>query len=94
MSIVSQTARHLAGEVYHIPLTVIDVEFQFDRAKYTVYYCSDGRVDFRELVRELVNKFKIRVWMQSIAPSAANLASATVSTVTSKEDSSDSGDSL
>ena len=90
-----QTARQLAGEEYNIPLIVVDVEMQFDRAKYTVYYVSDGRVDFRELVRELVNRYKIRVWMQQVAGTAANVASQhSVNTATTAEERSDSGESL
>ncbi len=40
-------------------MTVVDVEYQFDRHKITIYYDSPLRIDFRELVRDLFSSFKV-----------------------------------
>ncbi|HID97193.1 MAG TPA: hypothetical protein EYP57_03255 [Thermodesulfobacteriaceae bacterium] len=42
------------------------VESYFDSSKIVFYYSSDGRVDFRELVRDLVNRLRTRVEMRQI----------------------------
>jgi hypothetical protein len=55
---------HLASVKYNLPLEIVDTEYQFDRQKLTVYYISEGRVDFRELVKELNATYKTRVWMK------------------------------
>lgn len=47
-------------------MTVVDVEYQFDRHKITIYYDSPVRIDFRELVRDLFSSFKARIWMKKI----------------------------
>jgi cell fate regulator YaaT (PSP1 superfamily) len=43
-----------------------DVEFQGDGRKCTFYYTSDGRVDFRELIRHYARDFKVKVEMRQI----------------------------
>lgn len=43
-----------------------DVEYQGDGSKATFYYTADDRVDFRELIRELADAFKIRIEMRQI----------------------------
>jgi cell fate regulator YaaT (PSP1 superfamily) len=43
-----------------------DVEFQGDNTKATFYYIADNRVDFRELIKVLADKYKIRVEMRQI----------------------------
>ncbi len=62
---------HLAGTVYKLPMTVKGVEFQFDCTKLTVYYESHGRVEFRELVKELYAVYKTRIWLQKVDASFA-----------------------
>lgn len=52
-------------------ITIADVEFQFDRNKLTVIFASEGRIDFRELVRDMFSFFRIRIWMQKVSPSEA-----------------------
>lgn len=65
-----QLCRHLA-QVRHIPITVAAAEMQFDRKKLTIIFSSDRRVDFRELVRDMFQAFKTRIWMQKVSPSEA-----------------------
>jgi cell fate regulator YaaT (PSP1 superfamily) len=75
----------LNASTYHIKLTFLDAEFQYDRHKLTVYYTSEKRVDFRELVRDLFAKYKSRIWMKKVnnvndyyaSKSFANMALAT-----------------
>ena len=54
-----------------LQITIADVEFQFDRNKLTVIFASEGRVDFRELVRDMFSFFRVRIWMQKVSPSEA-----------------------
>lgn len=44
----------------------MDVEFQYDRKKLTIYYYSNSRVDFRSFVKELYSIFYARIWMENI----------------------------
>ena len=49
-----------------LPMNVIDAEYQFDRHKLTFFFEASGRVDFRELVRDLFSIYKTRIWMQQV----------------------------
>jgi len=43
-----------------------DVEYQGDKTKAIFYYIADERVDFRQLIKDLADRFKIRVEMRQI----------------------------
>jgi len=58
-------ARHKAQE-HGLRMAVVDAEFQFDGRKLTLHYTADGRVDFRELVRELYKQYRVRIWMSLV----------------------------
>ncbi len=58
--------RELAHQKYHLPLTLHDCVYQFDRQKLTFFYSSEVRIDFREIVRELFTKYHTRIWMHEI----------------------------
>ena len=45
-----------------------DVEIQFDGSKMIFYYTADGRVDFRQLVKELAATFRTWIEMRQISP--------------------------
>lgn len=49
-----------------LPMSVVDAEYQFDRHKLTFFFEAEGRVDFRELVRDLFSMYKTRIWMQQL----------------------------
>ncbi|MCK4667245.1 stage 0 sporulation protein [Candidatus Dependentiae bacterium] len=49
-----------------LAMKLIDVEYNYDRTKGIFYYTADGRIDFRELVKELAFKFKTRIEMKQI----------------------------
>ena len=54
-----------------LPMNVVDAEYQFDRNKLTFFFQAEGRVDFRELVRDLFSLYKTRIWMQQIDKAGA-----------------------
>ena len=49
-----------------LPMTVVDAEYQYDRNKLTFFFQAEGRIDFRELVRDLFSMYKTRIWMQQL----------------------------
>jgi hypothetical protein len=49
-----------------LPMHVVDAEYQFDRHKLTFFFEAEGRIDFRELVRDLFSMYKTRIWMQQL----------------------------
>ena len=49
-----------------LDMKVGDVQYQADLKKATFYYTADGRVDFRELVRNYAKEFRIKVEMRQI----------------------------
>jgi len=51
---------------YKLAMKLVDAEYSFDKKKIVFYFTSDGRVDFRELVKELAKIFKIRIEMRQI----------------------------
>lgn len=56
------------GHIAHLGLDMklVDVEMTFDRNKLIFYFTSDGRVDFRELVKELAAAFRTRIELRQI----------------------------
>jgi len=50
----------------HLPMKLIDAEFSFDRSKIMFYFTAEGRVDFRDLVKDLANVFKTRIELKQI----------------------------
>jgi len=49
-----------------LPMQLVDVEHIFGGERVVVYYLADGRVDFRELVRQLAGEFQTRIEMRQI----------------------------
>ena len=49
-----------------LPMCLVSVECLFDENKIMVYFTADGRVDFRELVKDMVGKFRTRIEMRQI----------------------------
>ncbi len=49
-----------------LPMKLVDVEYTFDGSKLIFYFTSDGRVDFRELVKDLAAHFRIRIELRQI----------------------------
>ncbi|MBS3811687.1 MAG: stage 0 sporulation family protein [Halanaerobiales bacterium] len=53
-------------EEHGLPMKLIDVEYTFDHNKVIFYFTADGRVDFRELVKDLARIFKTRIELRQI----------------------------
>lgn len=51
---------------HHLVMKLIDVEYTFDNSKIIFYFTADGRVDFRELVKDLAGVFKMRIELRQI----------------------------
>ena len=47
-------------------MKLIDVEYTFDNSKVVFYFTADGRVDFRELVKDLAGVLKMRIELRQI----------------------------
>lgn len=50
----------------NLQMKISDVEYQADLSKATFYYTAEGRVDFRQLIKDMAEEFKIRVEMRQI----------------------------
>ncbi len=51
---------------HKLEMTLIDVEFKFDNSKVLFYFTADGRIDFRELVKDLASIFRTRIELRQI----------------------------
>lgn len=51
---------------HKLDMTLTDVEFKFDNSKVLFYFTADGRIDFRDLVKDLAAIFKTRIELRQI----------------------------
>ena len=51
---------------HKLDMNLVDVEYTFDRNKIIFYFTADGRVDFRNLVKDLASVFKTRIELRQI----------------------------
>ena len=51
---------------HKLDMTLTDVEFKFDNSKILFYFTADGRIDFRELVKDLAAIYKNRIELRQI----------------------------
>jgi cell fate regulator YaaT (PSP1 superfamily) len=51
---------------HKLEMNLVDVEYTFDRNKIIFYFTADGRVDFRELVKDLASVFRTRIELRQI----------------------------
>ena len=51
---------------HKLDMKLIDVEYKFDNTKLLFYFTADGRIDFRELVKDLASVFRIRIELRQI----------------------------
>ena len=51
---------------HNLDMKLIDAEYTFDNNKVLFYFTADGRVDFRELVKDLASVFKTRIELRQI----------------------------
>ena len=53
-------------EDHKLDMKLIDVQYAFDGSKLLFYFASEGRVDFRELVKDLASVFRTRIELRQI----------------------------
>lgn len=66
---LEQSARpiwHEKVEKNGLDMQLVDVEYTHDNAKLCFYFTADGRVDFRELVKDLASVFRTRIELRQI----------------------------
>lgn len=51
---------------HKLEMTLTDVEYKFDNSKILFYFTADGRIDFRELVKDLAAVFRTRIELRQI----------------------------
>jgi cell fate regulator YaaT (PSP1 superfamily) len=51
---------------HDLDMKLVDVEYTFDRNKVIFYFTADGRIDFRELVKDLAAVFRTRIELRQI----------------------------
>ena len=49
-----------------LEMKLIDVEYTFDNNKIVFYFTADGRIDFRELVKDLASVFRMRIELRQV----------------------------
>lgn len=62
---VMKTTQEKVGK-HNLDMKIVDAEYTFDRQKIIVYFTADGRVDFRELVKDLASVFHVRIELRQI----------------------------
>ena len=53
-------------EQHDMPIKLVDVSYTFDVSKIIFYFTAEGRVDFRELVKDLASVFRTRIELRQI----------------------------
>ena len=53
-------------EAHGLDMKLVDAEYSFEGNKIMFYFTSDGRVDFRELVKDLASEFRSRIELRQI----------------------------
>jgi len=53
-------------EEHNLDMKLVEVEYTFDNSKLLFYFTSEGRVDFRELVKDLATVFRTRIELRQI----------------------------
>ncbi len=55
-------------EKLNLPMKLLSAEYNLDGSRLTIFFSAPERVDFRELVRELANRLKVRVELRQVGP--------------------------
>lgn len=51
---------------HNLEMKLMDVEFKFDKSKILFFFTAEGRIDFRELVRDLASVYKTRIELRQV----------------------------
>jgi len=60
-----RTAKRMIRE-HGLPMKLIDVDYAFEGSNIIFYFTSEGRVDFRELVKDMVSHFRTRIELRQV----------------------------
>ncbi len=63
-TLIAESANKVAE--LNLEMKIVDAEYTFDRSKAIIYFTAEGRVDFRELVKELASLFRTRIELRQI----------------------------
>ncbi len=67
--ILEEAARPIWDEAikkHSLVMQLVDIEYTFDNTKLIFYFTADGRVDFRDLVKDLASTFRTRIELRQI----------------------------
>ncbi|MHB1457042.1 MAG: PSP1 domain-containing protein [Armatimonadota bacterium] len=53
-------------QLHNLPMKLIDAEYSFDSSQVTIFFSSESRVDFRELVKDLAGALKTKVQLHQV----------------------------
>ncbi|MDF2724674.1 MAG: stage 0 sporulation protein, partial [Paenibacillus sp.] len=62
----AMTVCHDKIKEHQLKMKLVDVEYTFDRNKIIFYFTAEGRIDFRELVKDLASIFRTRIELRQI----------------------------
>jgi cell fate regulator YaaT (PSP1 superfamily) len=62
---IKKKSREMAMRL-KLKMKISDIEFQGDGSKVTFYYTAAGRVDFRQLIRDMAREFRTRIEMKQV----------------------------
>lgn len=52
----------------NLPMKLLSAEYNLDGSRLSFFFSAEGRVDFRELVKELVSRFRVKVELRQVGP--------------------------
>ena len=64
LTVIEQSQKKVGA--LNLEMKVVDAEYTFDRSKAIIYFTAEGRVDFRELVKELASALRTRIELRQI----------------------------
>lgn len=62
-----EVCKRIVGS-HKLEMKLLDCEYTLDRSKIIIYYNAEGRVDFRELLKDLAIELKVRIELRQIGP--------------------------
>ena len=65
ISEVMETCLNLVKQ-HQLEMKLLSAEYTLDRSKLIIYFNAEGRIDFRELVKDLANAFKVRIELRQV----------------------------
>ncbi len=53
-------------EKHKLEMKLLDAEYTLDKSKLIIYFNAEGRIDFRDLVKDLANEFRVRIELRQV----------------------------